>query len=1020
MEVAAQNHPAPAPSSTALEGVPDSKPPESASAGSALDRAFFARKTLLYHNIINQLDVEASVLLGLATSLTHGTDLAGTPVPQLSTLTAADRDALPPHNVPTLKEQWHTVKLLCQTLASLVPDFGLELNPQLFAVGTLVAQCAADPDARRPQLCFGLPYALLRLVAISKRTVANAITALARNKGVSEHDVRTAVGEVGGSSVAVHLFLKQRAAAEPGSLAAVADFLSETDVLCEMLAQRTLRDGAAPAAPTDPAQPSGATTTAAPAPPQTAAPGFRVRSVSDGTTDADVTLGFSGPLRLLRDRKAVIKEESQTDLKWLRKHSVDSSGVVDMADASRDDALSGLSRKKTLIRRGPSGGGANAGGGSDSGVGASGSTAIHVPPLESGSDIASVELKSRLASVANSLDCEGSGLLANRPRPPPIAAAAAAAGEKAETGGAVGTGEESGAGTGTGGSQKKRVLLLPINGMFPLCDIDLTDVTRFGRSNTRRHVYFKTFESFVVSRNHFEIWTEQGKVLIRDVGSNGGTFLNGKRLSETGQISEAFELRNGDQIQMGRDYVTEAEPGHTIHVGKDDCLSPRKVTGPVRWKPSALHWKRVLAPEESVVISSRKHRSVKIQIVIGTWEDSILASSEDLAREQGQKTEKKDAPAVTGPVPASANKNRRSVHSTSYQSNLLLINTSAVPPDVPGLSSAAFDSLLSAPAESSDYQKQLEEQQRQVEQMLDAQQRKLQRELLHLTSCLSASEMYGDGAAGSGGGGVATMMRVGGGGGGVTRPVSMMAAGPVGAKTSSVHVEAAAAALVAKRKVKLNVVTCYGGSRIKKASLQAVGCDSDLFNIDLKNWESKRSILITDLRPRFFSSAEIEIAAASPSPSSGSTKEFTVNGRSPMTQAVSFLGTLVFVSDMKLEVTPASAATSPDASRPSAAQHRPSADATSTTPQLRYTLTGDLKEAKFIVVQRFANSREQRLIGESMGRRLARRSNVSREARYTCEVEVEEDDEASKGAMFVECPQLLMAAIMFAHVHAPA
>ncbi|KAI8854255.1 hypothetical protein BC829DRAFT_359742 [Chytridium lagenaria] len=102
--------------------------------------------------------------------------------------------------------------------------------------------------------------------------------------------------------------------------------------------------------------------------------------------------------------------------------------------------------------------------------------------------------------------------------------------------------------------------------MFPLVAVDLSDVTRFGRSNTRRHPFFKTFDSQVVSRNHLEIWNENGKIFTRDVGSNGGTFLNGHRLGESGQVSEIVELKSGDYLQMGRDFLCETEPGIPIEL----------------------------------------------------------------------------------------------------------------------------------------------------------------------------------------------------------------------------------------------------------------------------------------------------------------------------------------------------------------------------------------------------------------------------------------------------------------------
>ncbi|KAJ7493107.1 SMAD/FHA domain-containing protein [Mycena galericulata] len=54
------------------------------------------------------------------------------------------------------------------------------------------------------------------------------------------------------------------------------------------------------------------------------------------------------------------------------------------------------------------------------------------------------------------------------------------------------------------------------------------------------------FESRVLSRQHAEVWVEDGRILIRDVKSSNGTFVNGERLSAEGQESEPFELRSDD------------------------------------------------------------------------------------------------------------------------------------------------------------------------------------------------------------------------------------------------------------------------------------------------------------------------------------------------------------------------------------------------------------------------------------------------------------------------------------------
>ncbi|RKP05371.1 SMAD/FHA domain-containing protein, partial [Thamnocephalis sphaerospora] len=61
------------------------------------------------------------------------------------------------------------------------------------------------------------------------------------------------------------------------------------------------------------------------------------------------------------------------------------------------------------------------------------------------------------------------------------------------------------------------------------------------------------FGNKVLSRSHAEIWSEGGKVYIKDVCSSNGTFINGTRLSSENQESRPFELRDGDRLDFGVD-----------------------------------------------------------------------------------------------------------------------------------------------------------------------------------------------------------------------------------------------------------------------------------------------------------------------------------------------------------------------------------------------------------------------------------------------------------------------------------
>ncbi|KAJ6589137.1 hypothetical protein B0H19DRAFT_1103020 [Mycena capillaripes] len=65
------------------------------------------------------------------------------------------------------------------------------------------------------------------------------------------------------------------------------------------------------------------------------------------------------------------------------------------------------------------------------------------------------------------------------------------------------------------------------------------------------------FDSKVLSRQHAEVWEENGKIFIKDVKSSNGTFINGERLSQEGLESEPFELKTDDIVEFGIDIVGE-------------------------------------------------------------------------------------------------------------------------------------------------------------------------------------------------------------------------------------------------------------------------------------------------------------------------------------------------------------------------------------------------------------------------------------------------------------------------------
>ncbi|KAI8977598.1 SMAD/FHA domain-containing protein, partial [Mycotypha africana] len=92
-------------------------------------------------------------------------------------------------------------------------------------------------------------------------------------------------------------------------------------------------------------------------------------------------------------------------------------------------------------------------------------------------------------------------------------------------------------------------------------ELEIGVTYRVGRFSDRNALSDRlSFKSKVVSRNHAELWTEQGKVFLRDIGSSSGTFLNRIRLSPPSHISPPHEIKDGDTIQLGVDYQGGLEP----------------------------------------------------------------------------------------------------------------------------------------------------------------------------------------------------------------------------------------------------------------------------------------------------------------------------------------------------------------------------------------------------------------------------------------------------------------------------
>ncbi|KAG0337160.1 hypothetical protein BG004_007756 [Podila humilis] len=106
------------------------------------------------------------------------------------------------------------------------------------------------------------------------------------------------------------------------------------------------------------------------------------------------------------------------------------------------------------------------------------------------------------------------------------------------------------------------LVLEPLNETFALKSLDLPEHSRvkIGRQTgvtTAPNPTNGYFDSKVLSRVHAEVWSENGKVFIRDLKSSNGTFLNGKRLCPENVESEPFILNQGDSLEFGIDILDE-------------------------------------------------------------------------------------------------------------------------------------------------------------------------------------------------------------------------------------------------------------------------------------------------------------------------------------------------------------------------------------------------------------------------------------------------------------------------------
>ncbi|PWN36548.1 uncharacterized protein FA14DRAFT_175859 [Meira miltonrushii] len=131
----------------------------------------------------------------------------------------------------------------------------------------------------------------------------------------------------------------------------------------------------------------------------------------------------------------------------------------------------------------------------------------------------------------------------------------------------VGASQGNGATNGNGVGQLiyPALHLQPLNDTFAPKQISLAppgpqNKIKIGRQTNNKTIPQPSngyFDSKVLSRMHAEVWSQDGKVYIKDVKSSNGTFINGARLSAEGQESDTFELHTDDVVEFGIDIVGE-------------------------------------------------------------------------------------------------------------------------------------------------------------------------------------------------------------------------------------------------------------------------------------------------------------------------------------------------------------------------------------------------------------------------------------------------------------------------------
>ncbi|KAJ3090219.1 hypothetical protein HK102_004380 [Quaeritorhiza haematococci] len=205
-------------------------------------------------------------------------------------------------------------------------------------------------------------------------------------------------------------------------------------------------------------------------------------------------------------------------------------------------------------------------------------------------------------------------------------------------------------------------------------------------------------------------------------------------------------------------------------------------------------------------------------------------------------------------------------------------------------------------------------------------------------------------------------------------------------------------------------IISYSGTSAKVKKLQiATQAGTQVFDVNLKSWDTRRRILIEDMRPRYSRTRNLDIYLDQPGTSIYS---LVVAGAHA-------LATFQYTNNLKLQInslinhsenSPTThsprTATNDTSSSSSISPVGPPTPPTAAAAALNgngvnFCVTGDFRESKWIVIMKFPNSREQRFVGEATGKQIVRK-NV-RESKWLCNLELEDG----------EYSQILLSAVVF-------